>query len=213
MTIAETIKQSFPMLAEPELLAEMEKFCTSRSMKAGRNLIRIGDEVLSIPLLVEGTVKVVREDNEGNELLLYYLNKGNTCASLLSCCISKTRSEIRATVIDDLTAVLVPIRCMDEWMRKYTSWRTFVMLSYRERMEELLVTIDSIAFMKMDERLEKYLIQRSEELKTKTLLATHQEIADDLHTSREVISRLLKQLEKLGRIKLSRNKIEITSLV
>lgn len=213
MTITETVKQSFPILIEPELLAEMEKFCTSKTMPAGSNFIEIGDEVVAMPLLIKGSIKVVREDNDGNELLLYYLNGGDTCASTLSCCMSKTSSEIRATVIDELTALLVPIRCMDDWLKKYSSWRSFIMQSYRVRFEELLSTIDSIAFMKMDERLEKYLHQRSSETGTKVLLGTHQEIADDLHTSREVVSRLLKQLEKIGRIKLSRNKIEIISLM
>ena len=158
-------------------------------------------------------LKVVREDKEGNELLLYYLSGGDTCASTLSCCISTAVSEVRATAVDDVTLIMVPIKCMDEWLRKYSSWRNFIMLSYRTRFEELLQTIDSIAFMKMDERLEKYLLQRKSENNLSFFTITHQEIADDLHTSREVISRLLKQLEKLGRIKLSRNKIEIISLV
>ncbi|MCU4176423.1 Crp/Fnr family transcriptional regulator [Carboxylicivirga sp. N1Y90] len=213
MTIKEIVKQKFPILVEPELLNEMEKYCTSRTMPAGSNFIEIGDEVVAMPLLIEGSIKVVREDKDGNELLLYYLNGGDTCASTLSCCMNKVSSEIRATVIDDLTAILVPIRCMDEWLKKYSSWRNFIMQSYSIRFEEMLQTIDSIAFMKMDERLEKYLAQRSAEINTTILLGTHQEIADDLHTSREVVSRLLKQLEKLGRVRLSRNKIEIINLM
>lgn len=197
---------------EPALLAEMERYCTTKSIDAGQNFIEIGDEVVQMPLLLSGSLKVVREDNEGNELLLYYLNGGDTCASTLSCCMDRAKSEVRATVIEKVTSIMVPIRCMEEWMAKYSSWRSFIMLSYRIRFEELLHTIDSIAFKKMDERLEQYLIQLSEE-KTTLLSGTHQEIADDLHTSREVISRLLKQMEKLGKIKLSRNKIEIIHLM
>ena len=101
---------------------------------------------------------------------------------------------------------------MDDWLSKYASWRSFIMNSYRSRFEELLQTIDSIAFMKMDERLEKYLVQHTTAINKNVYSGTHQQIASDLHTSREVISRLLKQLEKLGRIKLSRNKIENISL-
>ncbi len=198
---------------EPALLAEMERYCTTKSIDAGQNFIEIGDEVVQMPLLLSGSLKVVREDNEGNELLLYYLNGGDTCASTLSCCMDRAKSEVRATVIEKVTSIMVPIRCMEEWMAKYSSWRSFIMLSYRIRFEELLHTIDSIAFKKMDERLEQYLIQLSEEKKTTLLSGTHQEIADDLHTSREVISRLLKQMEKLGKIKLSRNKIEIIHLM
>ncbi len=211
--IATIIKQKFPILIEPELLAEMEKYCTTRKLQAGTNFIEIGDKIIAMPLLISGSLKVVREDTEGNELLLYYLNGGETCATTLSCCLNNAKSEVRATVMEDITAILVPIACMDDWLKKYSSWRNFVMLSYRMRFEEMLQTIDSVAFKKMDERLEEYLKQRSSEINSSTIQGTHQEIADDLHTSREVVSRLLKQLEKLGRIKLSRNKIEILSLV
>lgn len=213
MSLIKTIKNNFPVLSEPDLLQEMEKYCVYRNVQEGDNLIDIGDEVLFIPLITQGTVKLVREDDYGNELLLYYLNSGETCASILTCCMSKTLSEVKACVLDEVIAIMVPIRIMDDWMRKYATWRNFVMLSYRQRMEQLLTTIDNIAFLKMDERLVQYLQKRSQELQTKILLGTHQEIADDLHTSREVVSRLLKQLERLGKIKLSRNKIEIISLV
>jgi len=213
MSLIKTIKNNFPVLSEPDLLQEMEKYCVYRNVQEGDNLIEIGDEVLFIPLITKGTVKVVREDDNGNELLLYYLNSGETCASILTCCMNKTLSEVKACVLDEVIAIMVPIRIMDDWMRKYATWRNFVMLSYRQRLEQLLTTIDSIAFLKMDERLLQYLQKRSQELQTKTLLGTHQEIADDLHTSREVVSRLLKQLERMGKIKLSRNKIEIISLV
>lgn len=212
-SIIPTIQNKFPILIEPELLAEMEKHCTTRSLKAGTNFIEIGDKIIAMPLLINGSLKVVREDTDGNELLLYYLNGGETCATTLSCCLNNAKSEVRATVMEDITAILVPIRCMDDWLKNYSSWRNFVMLSYRVRFEEMLQTIDSVAFKKMDERLENYLVQRSYELKSEILTGTHQEIADDLHTSREVVSRLLKQLEKIGRIKLSRNKIEILSLM
>ncbi len=212
-TIRETIENKFPILLEPALLDEMEKHCTIRTIEAGVNFIEIGDKIISMPLMISGSIKVVREDADGNEILLYYLTGGETCATTLSCCMNDARSEVRATVLEDVTAISVPIQFINEWLRKYDSWRTFVMLSYRTRFEELLQTVDSIAFMKMDERLEKYILQRSTELKSKILLGTHQEIADDLHTSREVVSRLLKQLENLGRIKLSRNKIEIIDLM
>ncbi|WP_221932499.1 Crp/Fnr family transcriptional regulator [Carboxylicivirga sp. M1479] len=212
MDIKKTIQQKFPILIEPSLLVEMERYCTTKTLKAGNNFIEIGDEVVAMPLLLDGVIKVVREDTAGNEILLYYLNGGDTCASTLSCCMERASSEVRASVIETVTAIMVPIRCMEDWMKKYSGWRSFIMQSYRLRFEELLHTIDSIAFKKMDERLVEYLIQLSEERNTKVLLGTHQEIADDLHTSREVVSRLLKQLEKLGKIQLSRNKIEMLDL-
>lgn len=212
MNIKDTILSKFPILMEPALLDEMERYCTTKTLEAGNNFIEIGDDVVAMPLLTKGVIKVVREDSDGNELLLYYLNGGDTCASTLSCCMERAKSEVRATVIETVTAIMVPINCMEDWMKKYAGWRSFIMQSYRMRFEELLHTIDSIAFKKMDERLIEYLVQLSEERNSLVLLGTHQEIADDLHTSREVISRLLKQLEKLGKISLSRNKIEIVDL-
>ncbi len=212
MSLITIIKQKFPVLTEPSLLEEMERYCTTKTLEQGQNFIEIGDDVVAMPLLIRGVIKVVREDNDGNELLLYYLNGGDTCASTLSCCMEKASSEVRATVIEAVTAIMVPIRCMEDWMKKYAGWRSFIMQSYRMRFEELLHAIDSIAFKKMDERLEQYLIQLSEERNTISLSGTHQEIADDLHTSREVVSRLLKQLEKMGKIKLSRNRIELVDL-
>ncbi|MBS2213398.1 Crp/Fnr family transcriptional regulator [Carboxylicivirga mesophila] len=212
MNIKDTILSKFPILMEPALLDEMERYCTTKTLEAGNNFIEIGDDVVAMPLLTKGVIKVVREDSDGNELLLYYLNGGDTCASTLSCCMERAKSEVRATVIETVTAIMVPINCMENWMKKYAGWRSFIMQSYRMRFEELLHTIDSIAFKKMDERLIEYLVQLSEERNSLVLLGTHQEIADDLHTSREVISRLLKQLEKLGKISLSRNKIEIVDL-
>jgi CRP/FNR family transcriptional regulator len=212
MDLKETIQRKFPILTDPDLISEMERFCTTKTLEAGNNFIEIGDDVVAMPLLTEGVIKIVREDNDGNELLLYYLNGGDTCASTLSCCMERAKSEVRATVIETVTAIMVPIRCMEDWMKKYTGWRSFIMQSYRLRFEELLQTIDSIAFKKMDERLVDYLVQLSEERNTKILLGTHQEIADDLHTSREVVSRLLKQLEKLGKVRLSRNKIELLGM-
>ncbi|MCG8581803.1 MAG: cyclic nucleotide-binding domain-containing protein, partial [Bacteroidales bacterium] len=115
MEIKEIIKQKFPILIEPSLLVEMERYCTSKTLKAGNNFIEIGDDVVAMPLLIEGVIKVVREDNEGNEILLYYLNGGDTCASTLSCCMERARSEVRATVIETVTAIMVPIRCMEDW--------------------------------------------------------------------------------------------------
>jgi CRP/FNR family transcriptional regulator len=210
--IHDIVRQRFPMLNEKSLLEELEEQGVYKSVSEGENLMEIGNYIKSMPLLIKGTIKVVREDNEGNEILLYYLNGGETCAMTLTCCMSNAKSEIRATVIDDAEFIMVPVNCMQEWMRKYTSWMNFVMTSYQSRFDEMLRTIDSIAFMKMDERLWKYLVNRSNELGNTQIQITHLEIAHDLNTSREVVSRLLKQLEKIGRISVGRNKINILTL-
>ena len=157
-------------------------------------------------------IKILREDNDGDELLLYFLEKGDTCAMTLTCCIGQTKSEIRAIAETDATLIMIPIQKMEEWAGKYKSWRKFVFESYHNRLNEMFSIIDSIAFLKMDERLLKYLKEKSRISRNLTIHNTHQEIAYELHTSRVVISRLLKKLENLGKIKLHRNHILIKNI-
>jgi CRP/FNR family transcriptional regulator len=165
-----------------------------------------------MPLLLSGALKVLREDTQGNELLLYFLERGDTCAMTLRCCMGHTRSEIRAVAELDSQLIMVPIQKMEEWTGNYKSWRLFVFQSYHDRLQELLDTVDSIAFMKMDERLLKFLHTKAKINGYGVLHTTHQEIAQELNTSRVVVSRLLKKLENLGEISMGRNNITLHSL-
>lgn len=208
----EELIRSYGHLFERELLEEINQVGTFKEIPEGFKLIEIGDYIRSMPLLISGAIKVIREDSEGDELLLYFLERGDTCAMTLSCCIGQTKSEIRAVAELDTKLVMIPIQKMEEWTGKYRSWRNFVFESYHNRLMEMLEAIDSIAFMKMDERLLKYLGDKVKIAQDKMVHTTHQEIAYELHTSRVVISRLLKNLENLGKIKLHRNNIEVVNL-
>jgi len=177
--------------------------------KEGDLIMDYGSYIKLVPIILEGSIKVSREDEDGNELFLYYLRPGETCSMSFTCCMMNKKSEIRTIAEEDTTIIGVPNRYMDEWMGRYQSWKNFVMTSYDNRMLELVRTIDSIAFKKMDERLVEYLQKKAEATGSKTLNATHQEIAYDMNASREAVSRLLKQLEKAGRLKLGRNRIEL----
>ena len=210
--ILQLIRQNYPQLVEKVLQEEIASHGQVMHFPAGKLLQDYGRYIKLVPLVVQGSIKVLREDEEGNELLLYYLTAGETCSMSFSCCMMNKKSDIRTIAEEDTTIIAIPIRLMDDWMRRYTSWRNFVMLSYDNRMKELIKTIDNITFKELDERLLQYLQQRSEAINSKILLTTHQEIAHDLHASREAISRLLKALEKQGRVALSRNKIEINFL-
>lgn len=197
------------MLQEPQLQGLIEEHGRFVEAKSGEVIIDFGGYIRMIPLLIKGSIKVIREDDQGNEVLLYYLGAGETCAMSLTSCISHNQSEIRAVVEEDIEMIAIPVRFMDEWLTKFKSWKNFVMDVYRKRFEEMLQVIDSVAFMKMDERLLKYLSDKAKITNKNIFHITHQEIASDLNSSREVISRLLKKLEKMGRIQLGRNKIEI----
>jgi CRP/FNR family transcriptional regulator, anaerobic regulatory protein len=206
------LKNNFGHLFEEALLNEINQVGTYKDVPEGFKMMEIGDYVRSMPLLVSGAIKILREDNDGDELLLYFLEKGDTCAMTLTCCIGQTKSEIRAIAETDAKLIMIPIQKMEAWAEKYKSWRKFVFESYHNRLNEMFNTIDSIAFLKMDERLLKYLKEKSRISEDRTIYSTHQEIAYELHTSRVVISRLLKKLENLGIIELHRNHILIKEM-
>ena len=206
------LKNKYGHLFEDALLNEINQFGTYKDIPEGYQLIDTGQYIKSMPLLISGAIKIMRDDDEGDELLLYFLESGDTCAMTLTCCLGNTKSEIRAIAELDTKLIMVPIGKMEEWTGKYKSWRNFVFESYHNRLMEMLETLDSIAFLKMDERLLKYLKDKSNITKDQVIISTHQEIAYELHTSRVVISRLLKKLENQGKIKLNRNNIKIISL-
>lgn len=211
-SMIQELKFSYGHIFENELIEEINQVGTFKEVPEGYKLIEIGEYIKSMPLLISGAIKVLREDDEGDELLLYFLERGDTCAMTLSCCLGQTKSEIRAVAELDTKLVMIPIRKMEEWTGKYRSWRNFVFESYHNRLMEMLEAIDSIAFLKMDERLLKYLKDKVNITNDHVVKTTHQEIAYELHTSRVVVSRLLKNLEKTGKIKLNRNNIEVINL-
>ena len=206
------LKNSYGHLFEEALLNEIVQVGTFKEIPEGFKMMEIGEYVRSMPLLISGVVKVLREDNEGDELLLYYLEKGETCSMTMTCCLGQKQSEIRAIAETDTKLIMVPVAKMEEWTAKYKSWRNFVFESYHNRINELLLTLDSIAFYQMDERLTQYLIEKVRVNESDTINTTHQEIAYDLYTSRVVISRLLKKMEQLGKIELGRNYLKIIKL-
>lgn len=208
MVQVETLHQ-INYLFDDFIIKNIGVFGILKTYKSNDIIMDIGQELTHIPLLLEGNIKVLREDHEGNELLLYVLESGDTCSMSLTCCMSKSKSKIRAVAEKDSKVIMIPIEKMSEWFHSNESWRNFILRSYQVRFNEMLETIDTLAFMKMDERLFKYLIDHVKLNASKTIAKTHQDISEDLNTSRVVISRILKQLENEQKIKLSRNKIEV----
>ncbi len=205
----ELIRDTFRGTFEKELIEEIITLGKLVSFQEGEVLIEIGTYLKTMPLLINGAIKIMREDFDAGELVLYFLEKGETCSMSLSCCMGDKQSEIRAVAETKGTLVLIPIAKMEEWLGKYKSWRSFVFESYNHRFNEMLTAIDSIAFMHMDERLYNYLQEKSKINASNIVSNTHQEIADELNSSRVVISRLLKAFEREGKIKLNRNNIEL----
>ena len=207
--IKEKIEATYPYQFEDELLNEIDELGSLVDFKANDVMIDLNQFIKGMPILLSGAIKIMREDFDEGELLLYFLEKGDTCAMTMACCLGDKQSKIRAVAETDGELVMIPIVKMDEWLAKYPSWRRFIFDSYNNRMEEMLVAIDNLAFNDMNERLKKYLLDVASINKGKVVVKTHQEIAYELNTSRVVISRLLKALEREGFLQLNRN--EITS--
>ena len=199
--------EPFHYLFDSEIIDNISDTASIKTFKKHDIIIDIGQSLDFIPVLIKGNIKVLREDQNGDELLLYVLETGDTCAMSLTCCMAKSVSKIRAIADEDVTVIMIPIANMKLWFNSNESWRNFILQSYQVRFDEMLETIDTLAFMKMDERLFKYLTDHVKLSASTELAITHQEIAEDLHTSRVVISRLLKQLEKEHKIELGRNRI------
>ena len=205
------LNSNYGYLFEDKLIEEITSVSQEKKVKQGDELIKYGQSILYMPILLEGAIKISRLDDDKEELLLYFLESGDACTMTMSCCMGNKKSEIRAVAETDAHLLMIPVSNMDKWIREYSSWRTFVFDSYNTRFNELLEAIDNLAFMNMHDRLYKYLKEKVFINKSEVIVATHQEIGYDLHTSRVVISRLLKSLEKEGLIKLYRNRIEVLS--
>ena len=205
----EKLENYFSFVFEKELLDEIEEIGIYKKLHKNEILVDLGDKMRGVPLLLEGAIKIVREDKKGEEILLYFLERGDTCASSFASAISNGKCGIRAIAEKESEIIFLPTEKLDEWLVKYKTWRNFVIDSYNIRLNEMMETIDTLAFMRMDERLFKYLTDKAQIMRETSLNTTHQDIAYDLHTSRVVISRLLKQLENEGKISLHRKRIEI----
>ena len=203
------LRQALPNLTDPKLLDRLMEKGQFSTFEPGETLMKPGQFVKAVPLVLEGSIKIMRMDEEGKELFLYYLETGETCALSLTCCSAARPSEIKAVVEEKLTVLFIPIQVHEQLTDEFKQWKDFVSSTYQHRFQEMLVVLDAVAFKKMDERLMNYIVTKMKQLKTNELHTTHQEVANELGTAREVISRLLKQLEKKKWIELGRNVIYI----
>ena len=190
-------KQLFPQF-EPELIEIIEKNAVQKTFAAGEVIMRTGQYIKSTALVLEGQIKIYRENQDGGEFLMYYLEPGQACAVSMICALQS-----------DTEVLLIPVQLMDDLMNQYKSWYQFVIQTYRSRFDELISVVDNIAFHNMDERLEFYLKRHAKNSGKNVIETSHQQIADDLNSSREVISRLLKKMEQRKLVKLNRNMIEL----
>jgi len=203
---------SYQYIFEDQLLKEIDIIGRYKIIPEGITMVDINDPITFMPLVLEGAVKVLNQDQEGNEFLLYYLEVGDSCSMTMTCCFGNKKSKIRAVTEKETEICMIPIHMMEEWLIKYKTWRKFVFDSYDMRLKEMLDAINTVVFNNMEERLYKYLKDRAMVLRSKHLDITHYQIANDLNTSRVVVSRLVKKLHLTGRISSSRNRITLTDI-
>lgn len=203
------LKTLFGKIFEEELLLEISRVGTIRDVPADFELMDIGEPIKGVPLMLSGAIKISREDINGDELLLYYLEEGDSCTMTMAWEMGQQKSQIRAVTELPSQLIMIPLSAVEDWSSRFPSWRKFIFQSYHKRMEELLATVDSIAFDQLEKRLWSYLMEKKRVIKTNTLSITHQTIAQEMHSSRVVISRLLKRLEIDQKIRLHRNAIEL----
>lgn len=203
------MNKQLDQIFEKELLDEIYANSTTVNVSAGDTILNYGQHIRQIPIVTEGSLKVLREDEEGRELLLYYVSASETCAMTFTCCMEQQTSEIKAIAEEDSELMLIPSSIMDQWIMKYPTWKSFVMRTVRARFHELLQAIDHIAFEKLDERLVNYLREKSKATGSTLINLSHQEIANEMASNRVVISRLLKKLENDKRVILYRHQIKL----
>lgn len=194
---------------EPALIQEMQVYGEVKYYKEGEVIMDYGKYIRMMPLIITGTIKVYRMDETGKEILLYYLSSYESCSMAYSCCVEARKSEVKAIAEDDVELLAIPHNKLDEWLCKYPGWKNYIMRGFNERFLEMLRSIESIAFKKLDERLIAYLREKQRLSGSSVIKVSHGTIADELATSRVVISRLLKQLENDGQILLYRNEIKL----
>jgi len=210
--LLDKLNDYYTEIFEKELIDEIVSVGILRTIESGGTLIDIGDNMTHIPLILNGAIKIIREDKNGDEIALYFLEKGDTCAISFVNCLNRSKSMFRGIAEKETEGIFIPVNKVDEWLKKYETWRHFIIDSYHIRLIEMVESIDSLAFMKLDDRLLKYLTDKVKIMQDHTLIITHQEIADDINTSRVVVSRLLKQLENEGKLKIRRNRIIIDNI-
>ena len=197
-----------PIFSDPLLVAELARYARTRQITRDTVMMAPGDEVLFVPVVLRGVLRIVRQNEEGREVFLYHLYPGQSCAMAINCCQGRKKSSIKAIVEEDAEIMQVPVNMVDE-LFKYPEWKAFVNNTYSQRFAELLDVIDLIAFSNMDKQVLHYLQERAKAAGTKALYITHQNIADELHTHREAVSRLLRTMEQKNILKLGRNTIEL----
>ncbi|WP_317900008.1 Crp/Fnr family transcriptional regulator [Aurantibacillus circumpalustris] len=209
--LSEILREKLAPIFEKQLVDEILKLAEITQVKEGEVVMDYGKKVRFMPIVISGTLRVMRKDEEGREIILYYLSSNESCAMAYACCMESKLSEVKAIAEDNAEIIKIPHEKLDEWLMKYPSWKSYIFSSFTQRFNELLRSLESVAFKKLDERLVNYLKDKAKVFGKSAIQLSHSQIAEEMGTSRVVISRLLKQLENEKKLILYRNEIKLLS--
>ena len=196
-------------ILDPEFKKEIEGSRDLKLFSAGTVILDINSYINYIPLVVSGSIKVIRTEEDGREILVYYLTPGESCISSILSGLTQDTSKVKVVVEEDAEILMISLQQAKDWLKKYPEWTDFIFGLYQRRFEDLLEVVNAVAFQKVDTRILHLLNQKSQLYKSKELNVTHQQLADELGITRESVSRVLKQIETDGKIQLFRNKITL----
>jgi CRP/FNR family transcriptional regulator len=203
----ENLSKIMNLKSSPVLIEKLYKNSIQKSYEAGTTILNENAYIRSIPIVTKGSIKVIRTDEDGREILLYYIKAGESCIMSFLGGLHDETSKVKAEVEEDAEILFLPIDKVSLFIKEHPQWLDYIFRLYHKRFEELLEIVNAIAFKKVDERLLTLLKKKEELTKSKTIIITHEQLANELGTARVVVSRLLKQLEDSGNVKLGRNKI------
>lgn len=205
----EKLGQITEFRTSPELVEKLYQHGIQKSYPAGSIILNENSYIRSIPIVTKGIMKVIRTEEDGREILLYYIKAGESCIMSFLGGLHNETSKVKAEIEEDAEILFLPIDKVALFIKDYPEWLDYIFRLYHKRFEELLEIVNAISFKKVDERLLNLLKKKSELNNSKMILTTHEQLANELGTARVVVSRLLKQLEENGSVQLGRNKITL----
>jgi len=205
----EELQQITEFKTSPELVEKLQQYSIHKTYEAGDIILNENAHIRSIPIVTKGTLKVIRTEEDGREILLYYIKTGESCIMSFLGGLHNETSKVKAEVEENAEILFLPMDKVSLFIKEYPQWLDYIFRLYHKRFEELLEIVNAIAFKKVDERMLALLNRKAELTGNKTLNITHEQLANELGTARVVVSRLLKQLEEIGKVKLGRNKITL----
>lgn len=195
--------------SSPEIKEKLERYGIPKTFQEGDTVLREDAYIQAIPIVMRGSIKVLRTEDDGREILLYYIKAGESCIMSFLGGMHHDTSKVKAVAEEQTELLFIPIDKVSTLIKEYPQWLDYIFRLYHKRFEELLEVVNAVAFKKMDERLLNFIQKKCELAQSRTIQVTHEQLANELGTARVVVSRLLKQMEELGLVQLGRNKITL----